>query len=99
MVYDKVNNRTQVSDSLGGVETSAYDAANRLANRELVMSGSTPDPYETFTYDAAGRVTGLSRYPAKNGTAISTTANTFDDAGRVKTMISQDSLSNITQSF
>jgi YD repeat-containing protein len=40
--YDQVGNRTSVKDSLGGVQTSTYDANNNLTERQFGGSGQTP---------------------------------------------------------
>jgi RHS repeat-associated protein len=83
--YDAAGNRTSLSDSLGGVNSYTYDAWNELTG--LAQSGTgVSGKGVTFSYDGAGRLTGLSRFSnaSLNGTgAVLSTTYTYDGADRL----------------
>jgi RHS repeat-associated protein len=83
--YDAAGNRTSLSDSLGGVNSYTYDAWNELTG--LAQSGTgVSGKGVTFSYDQAGRLTGLSRFSnaSLNGTgAVLSTTYTYDQADRL----------------
>ncbi len=89
--YDAADRQTTVQDSLGGTTTSVYDSAGRLMTREFGGPSQTPlriDP----SYDAANRLTGLTRYSNLAGTAlVATTSYSYDAASRVTAIVSKDS--------
>lgn len=70
--YDSFGNRIVATNALGAVTTSAYDAANRIAE-----SGGAVYPAR-YGYDTAGRRTGLST--TRDGTLWDTTTWTYDPA-------------------
>ncbi len=88
--YDAADRQTTVQDSLDGTTTSVYDNADRLTTREFGGPGQTPlriDP----GYDAANRLTGLTRYSNLAGTAMAaTTSYSYDAASRVTAIVSRD---------
>src|SRR5262249_9262449 len=59
--YDANGNRTKVQDSLGGVTSSTYDAANRLTQRQSGQANAPASLQVGLTYDAANQLTGLTR--------------------------------------
>ena len=70
--YDSFGNRIVATNALGAVTSSAYDAANRLAE-----SGGATYPVR-YAYDTEGRRTGL--FTTRNGNAWDATGWTFDPA-------------------
>src|SRR5262249_9336816 len=81
--YDAANNRTSVTDSLGGQLTSVLDAGNRLTSRQFGGTGQTPLRID-LTWTANDRLATLTRYKNLAGTQlVGTTINTFDDAGNL----------------
>ncbi len=78
--YDANGNRISVTDNKGGVQTSTYDALDRLTAREQAGVARA-----TWGYDAKGDPTTLTRSGWAGGAwqAAGTTTNTYDDLGRV----------------
>ncbi len=56
MQYNKVGNRTEVTDPLGNVTTMGYDAANELTNTTKLNAAGTPIAVTVATYTADGQV-------------------------------------------
>ncbi len=80
--YDSADRLTTVQDSLGGTQTSVYDAAGQLTSRQL--SGNSMQARIDATYNADGSLTGLSRYSDVGGTTlVGTTSYSYDNAQRV----------------
>ena len=65
--YDAADNRTLVQDSLGGVTTSTYDAADRLTQRAFGGSGQTPLRMDV-TWTDRDQLASLTRYRDLAGT-------------------------------
>ncbi|MCZ2340495.1 MAG: hypothetical protein LC104_01705 [Bacteroidales bacterium] len=82
--YDDNGNRTSVTDSTGAVETSSYDALNRLTSRELGATGVMPLK-AAWSYDAAGLVDTLERFGWSGSAWVSAGATeyTYDDLDRL----------------
>ena len=79
-VYDLVANLTGRTDRDGRLRTFGYDADDRPTTENWIPSGGgTPLRTFTTTYDAAGRVTGVTD-------PSSTYAFTYDNADRLKTV-------------
>jgi RHS repeat-associated protein len=88
--YDAANNRTVFQDSKGGLETFAYDAANRLTSVKFTNSLATVG--FDFVYDARDSITKLTRYGNINGTAtVGWTSFTYDTRGRLTNEQHRDS--------
>jgi RHS repeat-associated protein len=79
--YDQFNNRTTLTDSLGGNISYTYDADNRLASADLMVN-STQGPQITLAYDAASRTTSVTRKVSSTGSSI-TTAYNYDNGNRL----------------
>jgi len=78
--YDLVGNLTRTIDRNGQETDYAYDADNRVTTETWVNpAGDTPLDVFSTTYDAAGRVTGVSD-------ANSSYAFTYDTANRLQTV-------------
>ncbi|WP_051036132.1 RHS repeat domain-containing protein [Stanieria cyanosphaera] len=83
--YDPVDNLTQVTDSIDGVErgieTFAYDELDRVTS--ITQSGNgVEDKRVDYTYDAASQMTQVSRYKDLAGTQPVAESNyKFDEAG------------------
>jgi RHS repeat-associated protein len=76
--YDANGNRTSVLDSKGGVTTVTFDADNRQLSEQVAGSGVSPMRFD-YAYDAASRVTSLTRYSNLAGTSVvGTTAYQYD---------------------
>jgi RHS repeat-associated protein len=79
--YDHAGNETQLADSKGGVETMAYDSANRLTGE--AFSDGTDQAAVTLGYDSRDMRTGVTRYSDAAETALAgTTGYGYDNAGR-----------------
>jgi RHS repeat-associated protein len=90
-VLDLADRRQQVQDSLGGVTSSVYDAANRLTSRQFGGTGQTPLRMD-LGYDNRDELTSLSRYSDLAGTqSVGTTVYSYDDAGRVSSIVTKNS--------
>src|SRR5205823_2691563 len=103
MGYDAVGNRTQVEDSLGGVTTSVYDAANRLSSRQLGGTGQTPVRID-LGYTDHQQLASLTRYGDLAGTiGVGSSAYTYDDAERLTHLVHQNAagvaLANYTSAY
>src|SRR5262249_7105296 len=81
--YDAAGNRTQVQDSQGGIETSTFDADNRLSTRQFSGIGATQLRID-LTYQANGLLSTETRYSDLAGsTKVGTTTYLYDAVGRV----------------
>jgi RHS repeat-associated protein len=81
---------TQRTDSAGGVLTYGYDNANRLTAEEFGGTGQTQAGV-SLAYDAADRMTNITRYSdAALTSLVGTTAYSFDNAGRVTAITNQN---------
>src|SRR5262249_35191049 len=88
-MYDANSNQTTVQDSLGGTTTSVYDVANRLTTREFGGPSQTPLLID-LGYDAASRLTGLTRYAdLGRSTLVGTTSYSYDAASRTTAIVSK----------
>jgi YD repeat-containing protein len=101
--YDAVGNRTVVKDSLGGVQTSLYDAANRLTSQPFAGI-STTALREDLTYTAVGQEQTAIRYSNLAGTTkVGSTTYTYDADNRLSNLQhfngSGTSLANYTYTY
>jgi YD repeat-containing protein len=81
--YDPNGNETSVSDSLGGAVSYTYDPRDELTNETLSGTGISAEAV-AFGYDAAGRLTGLTRYSnLAETTEVAATSYTYDHADRM----------------
>ena len=85
--YNASHDRTSVADSLStvGRTTTTYDAAYRPALIQQSF-GATAGPYVAYEYDAAGRLTTMTRAIGGAGTAV-LTVNSYDSADRLGTIV------------
>ncbi len=86
--YDAADNRTALSDGLGGQDAYTYNARNRLAGlSQSGTSGSGIAPERVaIAYDAADRMTSLTRYSDPAGTqVVAATTSAYDGADRLTT--------------
>ena len=89
--YDNVGNRTSLADTKGGVVSYAYDVRDELAT--ITQSGTAAAPERVdMAYDAARRMTAMTRYSDTAGTGVvAQTANVYDSANRLTTQVNQTS--------
>ena len=79
--YDKTGQITNVTDSLGGSTTYAYDGLNRLSKIEQTGTG-VADKRVDFTYDAQGLPARIRRFANLAGTAeVASTDFQYECAG------------------
>jgi RHS repeat-associated protein len=92
LTYDAVGNRTQIVDSKGGIETSVYDADNRLQARYFAGI-STPQFHIDLTYLDNGLLSTEVRYSLLGGPSspIGRTTLLYDGANRVTSIKHADS--------
>ena len=80
--YDADSNRTTVSDSLAGVQTSVYDTSNRLTSRKFGGAGQTPLRIDQ-TYTLTNLVQTQTRYSDLAGTTkIGISTYSYDAASQ-----------------
>ena len=89
--YDSFGNRIAATNALGAVTSSAYDAANRIAE-----SSGAVYPVR-YGYDTEGRRTGLST--TRNGNEWDATGWTFDPATGFCTVKTYADGSTVTYSY
>ena len=100
--YDPVDNLTEVTDSIDGVdkgvEEFTYDKLDRVT--QITQSGDgVSDKRVDYTYDKASQMTGMSRYSDLTGNNLIAESNyTFDDAGRL-TNLTHDSNGNVLSAY
>jgi RHS repeat-associated protein len=88
--YDGASNRTLVQDSLGGVTTSVYDAANRLTSRQFGGTAQTPLRVD-LTYTARDQLASVTRYSNLGGTVtVGFSQYTYDGAERLTNLQHQN---------
>jgi RHS repeat-associated protein len=88
--YDAVGNRTSVTDSFGGSESSVYDAANELTSRSFAKSGTTVMHVE-LAYFTDGRLQEQRGYGSgSTPPEITLTDYTYKTDGRIDTIVEQD---------
>ena len=88
--YDGNGNRVSVADSLGGVQTSVYDAGNNLTTREFGGVGQTPLRLD-LTYTARNQVLTQSRYSDLAGTTlVGTSTYGYDAVGNLTRLQQKD---------
>ncbi len=84
--YNDANERVNISDSLGGLETLVYDAEGNLSSIAATGFGAG-GVQVTFAYNARNERTGESRFNASSsGTLISKTDFTYDNAGNIASL-------------
>lgn len=74
MSYDSNGNITSITNAEGQVTNFSYDSEGRLVSRTITYQGVTLT--DTYTYDAANRVTGITY---SNGNTVSYTYNQAGD--------------------
>ena len=74
MSYDSNGNVTSITNALGEVTNFSYDSEGRLISRTITYQGTTLT--DTYTYDAANRVTGITY---ANGNTVSYSYNQAGD--------------------
>lgn len=74
MSYDSNGNITSITNAEGQVTNFSYDSEGRLISRTITYQGITLT--DTYTYDAANRVTGITY---SNGNTVSYTYNQAGD--------------------
>jgi RHS repeat-associated protein len=93
--YDVYGNPTSLTDSLGGSISYTYNADNQMTSLGLSLS-STLDAQVTFAYDAASRLTGMTRTaPSVSGDTI-TTSYSYDNADRLLNITHTDTTQSVT---
>ena len=81
--FDAAGNRTSVSDSTGGVQTSTFDLANRLMSRSL-DAPTGGDLRVDFTYTDRDERKSMTRFSDLAGTTkVGDSSYTFDAGGRL----------------
>jgi YD repeat-containing protein len=72
-----------VSDSLGGLLTMTYDTRDELTTEQFSGTGLSAQAV-TYSYDNAGRLTGITRYSnLAETTEVAATAYSYDHANRM----------------
>jgi RHS repeat-associated protein len=85
--YDGDGNRTSLDDSLGGLYSYTYDVRNEVVTVTLSGTGVTAERAD-MVYDAAARMTTLTRYSDLAGTTVvQTSAYVYDAADRTTGII------------
>jgi RHS repeat-associated protein len=90
--YDGYGNRTSLSDGLGGSISYTYDGDHRLTNLSTPVTGGNANL--AFGYDAASRVTAVTR-TSPSGDTI-TSAFGYDNVDRLTSILHKDSTSSTT---
>jgi len=85
--YNNANDRTSVTDSLGGTVSSVFDAANRMTTESLITGGATQLTM-TLGYSNRDELTSETRQDLVNGsmTTVGSTTLGHDDAGRLTSL-------------
>ncbi|MFO0957376.1 MAG: RHS repeat-associated core domain-containing protein [Isosphaeraceae bacterium] len=87
--YDNAGNRTSLDDSLGGLTSYVYDVRDELVTINQSGSGVASKRAD-FAYDAAGRMTTLTRYSDTTGTTtVLVSKYAYDAANRLTTLTHQ----------
>jgi RHS repeat-associated protein len=95
--YD--SNETSVSDSLGGLLTLAYDARDELTGEQFSGTGLSAEAV-TYSYDNAGRLTGITRYSnLAETTEVAATAYSYDHANRMTGIVDTNSTGTTLVSY
>jgi hypothetical protein len=71
MGFDSNNNRTALSDNLGGSTTYTSNSNQQMTEASLVVSG-VQGPQVTFSYNTLHQLTGLTRQESSTGPSVST---------------------------
>jgi RHS repeat-associated protein len=96
---DAVGNVQVVNDSLGGITSSAYDAANRLTLREFGGTSQTPLRVD-LTYTARDQLASVKRSSDLGGVqTVAYSAYTYDSAERLTNLQHQNSSGNLLANF
>ena len=96
--YDQVGNRTKVQDSLNGVTTSTYDAANRLSRREF-SDGATPLRLD-YTHTDRDQLLSTTRYSDLAGSSkVGSTTYAYDDVGRTTGVKHRDAVDAVFEDY
>ena len=97
--YDGDSNETSVSDSLGGVVSYTYDARDELTNEKFSGTGISAEAV-TYSYDNAGRLTGITRYSnLAETTEVAATAYSYDHANRMTGIVDSNSTGTTLVSY
>jgi RHS repeat-associated protein len=91
--YNGNDQVTQRADSLGGTLTYVYDNAQRMTSEQFSGTGPTGTVVRVdFGYDARNEQTSKTWYSNLAGTTVvATSAYSYDDAGRVTSIVNKDS--------
>jgi RHS repeat-associated protein len=100
--YDVFNNRTSLTDGLGGALSYGYDGDNRLTSLGLSLGGAANSSL-TLGYDAASRLSSVSRSVSSGGITVNTSYG-YDNANRLTGIthsngFTQATLSSFTYGF
>ena len=97
--YDADSDETSVSDSQGGVVSYTYDVRNELTNETFSGSGLSAEAV-TYSYDNAGRLTGITRYSnLAETTKVAATAYSYDHADRMTGIVDSNSTGTTLVSY
>jgi len=86
-VYDGAGQATQVTNPLGGVQTTSYDAAGNV-QQTVSVSGTSPSVTTDYGYDADNQQTSVEVDPG--GAQQATTFQRYDPDGHVYCSVSAD---------
>jgi YD repeat-containing protein len=90
--YDVYNNETSLSDTLGGSISYTFDGGHRLTGMSTPVTGGNANV--TFGYDAASRMTAVTR-TSPSGDTI-TSAYSYDTVNRLTNITHSDTTSSTT---
>ena len=96
---DAVGNLQVLKDSLGGITSSAYDAANLLTSRTMGGTGQTPVRVD-IGYTPRDQISSITRSSNTQGTQhVGSTAYTYDPDMRLTNITHEDANSNVLENF
>jgi RHS repeat-associated protein len=88
-----------VSDSLGGLLTLSYDARDELTGEQFSGTGLSAEAV-TYSYDNAGRMTGITRYSnLAETTEVAATAYSYDHDNRMTGIVDSNSTGTTLVSY
>src|SRR5207237_9578852 len=83
--YNGFNDRTSLSDNLGGVVTYTFDSNHEMLTASLQVSG-VQGPQVALGYDANERVTSIARTVTTGGPSVSTSLG-YDSENRITSIV------------
>jgi RHS repeat-associated protein len=92
--YDGFDNRTSLTDSLGGSLTYSYNGEHELTGETFALNG-TRGPQLTLSYDTQERLTGITRTNGLMGDTI-TSGYSYDQANRLTNLTYTDTTKTVT---